>query len=86
MFTEGKKFIKKVFRKNDLLSGLNGLLDFLPSIVFELVRSGDILLGPFDVLVGVPVPDYHDILSLLFFLLEIIIFFLGATLNPRSAA
>lgn len=47
---------------------LSGLLDFLPSIISELVGPGDVLLGPFNVFIGVPAPNNHDVLSLLFFL------------------
>lgn len=46
----------------------DGLLDFLPSVLSELVGPGDILLGPFNVFVGVPAPNDHDVLPLLFFL------------------
>lgn len=49
---------------------MNGLLDFLHSVIFELVGSGDVLLGPVNVLFGVPAPDHHNVLSLLFFLEE----------------
>lgn len=47
---------------------MKGLLDFLHSVVFELVGSGDVLLGPVNVLLGVPAPDHHNVLSLLLFL------------------
>lgn len=47
---------------------MNDLLDFLHSIIFELVGSGNVLLGPVNVLLGVPAPDHHDVLSLLFLL------------------
>lgn len=47
---------------------MNDLLDFLYSILFELVGSGDVLLGPLSMLHGVPVPDHHRVLSLLFIL------------------
>lgn len=47
---------------------LDSLLDFLPSILSQLVGPGDILLGPFNVFIAVPAPNNHDVLSLLFFL------------------
>lgn len=47
---------------------LEDLLDFLRSVVSELVGSGHVPLGPVDVLVHVPAADHHDVLSLLFVL------------------
>lgn len=52
----------------------DNLLDFLPSILSELVGPGDILLGPFNVFIGVPAPNNHDVLSLLFFLQSTVVF------------
>lgn len=50
------------------LHNTNSLLDFLHPIVFELVGSGDVVLGPVAVLHGVPVPDHHGVLSLVLIL------------------
>lgn len=49
-------------------AALKDLLDFLRSVVSELVGSGHVPLGPVDVLAHVPAADHHNVLSLLFVL------------------
>lgn len=51
-----------------VFKNLKGLLDFLHSVLSELEGSGDVLLGPVEVFICIPVPHHYNVLPLLFIL------------------
>ena len=60
------------------------LLDFLQVVVLQLVGARHVLLGPLQMLVGVPAPDHHDVLPLLLVLVGDALSYMWVEAAPRT--